>query len=127
MFFFIGIPNINAELHAPSIATTLTAALFVLFMGIAPVFWAAFSDFYNIRRFLLIISMIIFVVSSLGNAVITDIWGMVVLRCVQAIGASSGQAIGGGVIGNALFITHIHIEQKTRYLFFFFCVLVIHY
>ena len=83
-------------------------------MGIAPVFWAAFSDFYNIRRFLLIISMIIFVISSLGNAVITNIWGMVVLRCVQAIGASSGQAIGGGVIGNALFIKHIHTKQKRR-------------
>ncbi|KAI7859172.1 major facilitator superfamily domain-containing protein [Circinella umbellata] len=98
--YFPGIPDINAELQAPSIATTLTAALFVLFMGIAPVFWAAFSDFYNIRRFLLIISMIIFVVSSIGNAVMTNIWGMVVLRCLQAVGASSGQAIGGGVIAD---------------------------
>ncbi|KAI8148372.1 major facilitator superfamily domain-containing protein [Fennellomyces sp. T-0311] len=98
--YFPGIPNINEELHAPSIATTLTAALFVLFMGIAPVFWAAYSDFYMIRRFWLVISMIIFVVSSIGNAVMTDIWGMVVLRCVQAIGASAGQAIGGGVIAD---------------------------
>ncbi|KAI9270768.1 major facilitator superfamily domain-containing protein [Phascolomyces articulosus] len=98
--YFPGIPNINAELHAPSIATTLTAALFVLFMGIAPVFWAAFSDYYFIRRFLLVISMVIFVASSLGNAFINNIWGMVVLRCVQAIGASSGQAIGGGVIAD---------------------------
>ncbi|KAI8148439.1 major facilitator superfamily domain-containing protein [Fennellomyces sp. T-0311] len=44
--------------------------------------------------------MLIFIVSSIGNAVINNIWGMVVLRCVQAIGASAGQAIGGGVIAD---------------------------
>ncbi|KAI8148527.1 major facilitator superfamily domain-containing protein [Fennellomyces sp. T-0311] len=98
--YFPGIPNINAELNAPPIATTLTAALFILFMGIAPVFWASFSDFYMVRRFWMIVSMLIFVVSSLGNALINNIWGMVVLRCVQAIGASSGQSIGGGVIAD---------------------------
>ncbi|KAI8148394.1 major facilitator superfamily domain-containing protein [Fennellomyces sp. T-0311] len=98
--YFPGIPNINEELHAPSIATTLTAALFVLFMGIAPVFWASFSDFYQIRRFWLIVTMIVYVVSSIGSAVIDNIWGMVVLRCVQAIGASAGQSIGGGVIAD---------------------------
>ncbi|KAI9492898.1 major facilitator superfamily domain-containing protein [Zychaea mexicana] len=98
--YFPGIPDITADLNAPSIATTLTAALFVLFMGISPVFYAAFSDFYHLRRFLLVVSMIIFVVSSIGNAVINNIWGMVVLRCVQACGASAGQALGGGVIAD---------------------------
>ncbi|KAI8148247.1 major facilitator superfamily domain-containing protein [Fennellomyces sp. T-0311] len=98
--YFPGIPNINEELNAPSIATTLTAALFVLFMGIAPVFWASFSDFYQSRRFWLMIAMIIYAVSSIGNAVVNNIWGMVVLRCVQAIGASAGQSIGGGVIAD---------------------------
>lgn len=88
------------ELHAPAMATTLTAALFILFMGIAPVFWASFSDYYQMRRFMFIISMLIFSISSLGSAVMTNIWGLVVLRCVQALGASCGQSVGAGVIAD---------------------------
>lgn len=69
-------------------------------MGIAPVFWASASDFYSIRRWLFIISMLIFAVASLGSAVMTNIWGLVVLRCVQAMGASCGQSVGAGVIAD---------------------------
>ncbi|KAI9316276.1 major facilitator superfamily domain-containing protein [Dichotomocladium elegans] len=98
--YFPGIPNITADLHAPSIATTLTAALFILMMGIAPVFLGAVSDYYEIRRSLFLVTMLVFAISSLGNAFINNIWGMVVLRCVQAVGASCGQSIGAGVIAD---------------------------
>ncbi|KAI8136917.1 major facilitator superfamily domain-containing protein [Fennellomyces sp. T-0311] len=98
--YFPGIPDITADLNAPSIATTLTAALFILFMGIAPVFWAAFSDFYQIRRILFIVAMTIFGLASLGSALVNNIWGLVVLRCVQALGASCGQSVGAGVIAD---------------------------
>ncbi|KAI8384550.1 major facilitator superfamily domain-containing protein [Radiomyces spectabilis] len=81
-------------------ATTLTAALFVLFMGIAPVFWASISDFYEVRRVLFMISMVIFIAASLGSAFITNIWGLVVLRCVQSIGSSCGQSVGAGTLFN---------------------------
>ncbi|CAO3626074.1 unnamed protein product [Mucor fragilis] len=98
--YFPGIPYITADLDAPSIATTLTAALFILMMGIAPVFWAAMSDNWQVRRILLFVSMIIFAVSSLGCALISNIWGLVVLRCVQAVGSSCGQSVGAGVISD---------------------------
>ncbi|KAG2219778.1 hypothetical protein INT45_008869 [Circinella minor] len=98
--YFPGIPDITVDLNAPPIATTLTAALFILFMGIAPVFWASFSDYYRIRRFLFILSMAIFGLASLGAALVTNIWGLVVLRCVQALGASCGQSVGAGVIAD---------------------------
>ncbi|KAI8330602.1 major facilitator superfamily domain-containing protein [Chlamydoabsidia padenii] len=98
--YFPGLPMITADLNAPPIATTLTAALFVLFMGIAPVFWASFSDYYHVRRCLTILSMLIFAVASLGSAVITNIWGLVVLRCVQSIGSSCNQSVGAGVIAD---------------------------
>ncbi|KAG2215341.1 hypothetical protein INT46_011711, partial [Mucor plumbeus] len=98
--YFPGLPAITEDLHAPSIATTLTAALFVLLMGIAPVFWASFSDNFHVRRIVLFASMIIFAVASLGSAFINNIWGLVVLRCVQAIGSSCGQSVGAGVIAD---------------------------
>ncbi|CEP14526.1 hypothetical protein [Parasitella parasitica] len=98
--YFPGLPAITQDLHAPSIATTLTAALFVLLMGIAPVFWASFSDNFHVRRIVLFTSMIIFAAASLGSAFINNIWGLVVLRCVQAVGSSCGQSVGAGVIAD---------------------------
>ncbi|KAI8078881.1 major facilitator superfamily domain-containing protein [Halteromyces radiatus] len=98
--YFPGLPMITQDLHAPPIATTLTAALFVLFMGIAPVFWASISDHYHVRRCLSIFSMLIFAVASLGLALMNNIWGLVVLRCVQSIGSSCGQSVGAGVIAD---------------------------
>lgn len=96
----VGLPYITADLNAPSIATTLTAALYVLMMGIAPVFWAIMSDNWQVRRIMLFASMVVFAVSSLGCAFINNIWGLVVLRCVQAVGSSCGQSVGAGVISD---------------------------
>ncbi|EPB84171.1 hypothetical protein HMPREF1544_09093 [Mucor circinelloides 1006PhL] len=98
--YFPGLPYITADLNAPSIATTLTAALYVLMMGIAPVFWAIMSDNWQVRRIMLFASMVVFAVSSLGCAFINNIWGLVVLRCVQAVGSSCGQSVGAGVISD---------------------------
>ncbi|KAI9027644.1 major facilitator superfamily domain-containing protein [Phycomyces nitens] len=98
--YFPGLPLITQELHAPSIATTLTAALFVLFMGLAPVIWASISDHYEIRRVLFIISMIIFAIASLGSTFVQNIWPLVVLRCIQSVGSSCGNSVGAGVIAD---------------------------
>ncbi|KAL0074901.1 major facilitator superfamily domain-containing protein [Phycomyces blakesleeanus] len=98
--YFPGLPLITEELKAPSIATTLTAALFVLFMGLAPVVWASISDHYQIRRLLFLVSMIIFSVASLGATFVQNIWPLVVLRCIQSIGSSCGNSVGAGVIAD---------------------------
>ncbi|KAI8370789.1 major facilitator superfamily domain-containing protein [Choanephora cucurbitarum] len=98
--YFPGLPDITSDLNAPSIATTLTAALFILAMGIAPVFWAALSDYLQIRRFLLLCSMLIFAAASIGSAFVNNIWALIVLRCVQSVGASCGQSVGAGSIAD---------------------------
>ncbi|KAF7730445.1 hypothetical protein EC973_002252 [Apophysomyces ossiformis] len=98
--YFPGLPAITSDLNAPPMATTLTAALFVLFMGIAPVFWATLSDFYQVRRILFMFSMMIFGAASLGSTFLNNIWGIVVLRCVQSFGSSCGQSVGAGVIAD---------------------------
>lgn len=69
-------------------------------MGIAPVFWASFSDYYRIRRFFLILSMVIFAFSSLGCALVNNIGGLVVLRCIQSVSSSAAQSVGAGVVAD---------------------------
>ncbi|KAI7849120.1 major facilitator superfamily domain-containing protein [Circinella umbellata] len=44
--------------------------------------------------------MVIFGLASLGSALVNNIWGLVILRCVQASGASCGQSVGAGVIAD---------------------------
>ncbi|KAL0090071.1 major facilitator superfamily domain-containing protein [Phycomyces blakesleeanus] len=100
LIYFPGVPGITADLNAPPIAITLTAALFALFTGIAPVFWASASDHYHIRRLPNLLSMVIFSAASLGMAFVKNIWALVVLRCLQAVGASCGQAVGAGMIAD---------------------------
>ncbi|KAG0182554.1 hypothetical protein DFQ28_006657 [Apophysomyces sp. BC1034] len=95
-----GLPYITADLQAPSIATTLTAALFIMFAGIAPVFWASISDYFHMRRFLFMFAMLIYIVSSLGAVFVENIWVLVVIRCIQSVGVSAGQSIGAGVISD---------------------------
>lgn len=99
-FFCIGLPYITEDLNAPSIATTLSAALFVLFMGLAPVVWAAISEHFRIRRFLFLLAMIIFMACSLGAVFVTNIWALVAVRCIQSVGVSSGNSIGTGYIAD---------------------------
>jgi MFS family permease len=115
-----GLPNITADLNAPPIATTLTAALFVLAMGIAPVFWASFSDYYQVRRILLILSMLIFGAASIGEAFINNIWALVVLRCVQSVGSSCGQSVGAGKYLHVLGLLESKKSTKMENFFFFF-------
>lgn len=69
-------------------------------MGIAPVIWAAVSDHYQVRRVLLVSSMIIFAVCSPGCGLINNIGGLIALQIIQSMGASCGQAVGAGVIAD---------------------------
>ncbi|CEP16072.1 hypothetical protein [Parasitella parasitica] len=102
--YFPGIPNIALELNASEIEITLVSSLFILFGGIGPIFWASVSDYYYIRRFLYLIALLIFVVASIGCALASSAYMLIVLRCIQSIG-TSGQFLGpliGPIIGGGI-------------------------
>jgi MFS family permease len=69
-------------------------------MGIAPVVWAALSEHFHIRRFLFLVAMVIFMATSIGGVFVQNIWVLVVVRCIQSIGVSSGQSVGAGYIAD---------------------------
>ncbi|KAG2206520.1 hypothetical protein INT47_008537 [Mucor saturninus] len=98
--YFPGLPYITRDLNATPIATTLTAALFILFSGIAPVVWASLSEYYHLRRFIYLVAMVIFMATSVAAACINNIWALVAVRCIQSIGVSSGMAVGAGYISD---------------------------
>ncbi|KAI8372798.1 major facilitator superfamily domain-containing protein [Radiomyces spectabilis] len=58
------------------------------------------SDFYHVRKFPILVAMIIFSVASLGSSFVNNIWALVVLRCIQSAGSSCGQSVCAGVIAD---------------------------
>ena len=58
-------------------------------------FWAALSERYG-RRFVYIGATLIYTCSTVGCGFMTHISGFIVLRVLQATGASAAQAVGAG-------------------------------
>ncbi|KAI8088705.1 major facilitator superfamily domain-containing protein [Halteromyces radiatus] len=103
--FLPGLPDIETELKASPMAITLTTSLFILFGGIGPIMWGSMSDFYHIRRFLYLISLLVFTVASTGCALVSNVWALVVLRCIQSVGTSVTMSVGAGTVSDCWEVT----------------------
>lgn len=79
----------------------LTITMYMVFQGITPAFWGAAADTYG-RRPVYILTVAIFVLSSIVTALCpTDAyWLLLLMRIVQASGASATIAVGSGVIAD---------------------------
>ncbi|KAL0087552.1 major facilitator superfamily domain-containing protein [Phycomyces blakesleeanus] len=100
-----GLPNIQEDLEATPISVALTTSLFILFGGIGPIIWASMSDFYHIRRFLYLSSLLLFVGATIGCGLSPNVWVLVVLRCIQSVGTSVTMSVGAGTVADCWEIT----------------------
>ncbi|CAO3631137.1 unnamed protein product [Cunninghamella blakesleeana] len=75
---------------------TLSNSLYMLFMGIAPIFYSSISDHWHIRRSVFFFSFIIYTFGSLGGCFAQDINVLLGVRILQAVGISSAWSIGSG-------------------------------
>lgn len=92
------LPDIRKDLNASSLAITCSTSLFMLFLGIAPLFWASLSEHIKQRRVVFLISISIHIVASIISCFLNNIWLIVAFRCVQAFGSSCGFSVGSGTI-----------------------------
>jgi len=92
--------DIQNSMGASSIGVTLANSFYMLFMGIAPIFYSSISDHYGIRRVIYIGSMLIFTASSLAAVWVHNIWVLLVMRILQSIGISAPWSIGAGTIAD---------------------------
>ncbi|KAI7905292.1 major facilitator superfamily domain-containing protein [Cokeromyces recurvatus] len=79
---------------------TLSNSLYMLFMGIAPIFYSSITDHWKIRRPVYFGSIIIYTVGSLAACFANDIGVLLGMRILQAIGISSAWAIGAGSVAD---------------------------
>ncbi|KAF0432782.1 MFS general substrate transporter [Gigaspora margarita] len=83
-------------------------------MGIAPIVWAAYSDEFATRRKVYLVSITVFIISTIICAVAGNIWLLLVMRVVQACGLSAVLSIGAGIISDI----YVSIESRIRFILF---------
>ncbi|KAF9431307.1 hypothetical protein BGZ94_000014 [Podila epigama] len=91
--------QVKTDLQTTSSFISATLSVYVLFMGIMPVFWASLCDYYG-RRPIYLVSNLIFIVGSIFAALSRNAWLFFVMRAIQAFGASSALSVGGGSLSD---------------------------
>ncbi|KAG1122985.1 hypothetical protein G6F42_010970 [Rhizopus arrhizus] len=99
LIYVPGILQMARDLDASIEAINATMSAYVALAGLTPLFWSSISDTYG-RRPVYIMSITIGIVASILCASSKNIAMLIVFRALQASGASSGQTLGAGSIGD---------------------------
>lgn len=70
----------------------------MIFQAISPSFWSALADTRG-RRPVYLSTMLVYILACIGLAITSSYTELLLLRMLQAFGASSVIAIGAGTIG----------------------------
>lgn len=99
--FVPALPVLVQEFQRSTEELNLTMTLYLIFQAITPSFWGSLSDSIG-RRPIYIITLIIYIGACIGLALTptSTYWLLIVLRCLQAAGASSVIAIGAGCVSD---------------------------
>ncbi|KAI5963023.1 uncharacterized protein KGF55_002815 [Candida pseudojiufengensis] len=91
--------DITEKLHTTGSEVNVSVGIYLLALGIFPLWWSSFSEKYG-RRSVYIISFILFVGFSIGTALAPNISALIVLRVLQGGSSASVQAVGAGTIAD---------------------------
>ncbi|CAK9786620.1 MFS general substrate transporter [Cutaneotrichosporon oleaginosum] len=87
------------ELNTTPEMINYTVAIFIVTIGIAPLFWSPLAGFYG-RKPIYLLSMPIMTVASIGVANSKTIGQIIGTRILQGIGSSAVLAVGAGTVGD---------------------------
>jgi len=76
-----------------------TISVYLAILGFMPLVWGPFSDAYGRRRALMIAAAV-YTVTNLGCALAWDVWSLMVVRALQAVGSSAMLTVGAGAIAD---------------------------
>jgi MFS transporter, DHA1 family, multidrug resistance protein len=79
------IPSMSAQLHATAAQGQMTVAAYMFGMSVGQLLYGRASDKYG-RRPALFVGLVVYILSSLGSALATNMETIVVLRLMQALG-----------------------------------------
>ncbi|RAH43096.1 MFS transporter [Aspergillus brunneoviolaceus CBS 621.78] len=85
--------------HTTETQVALTTTAFLLGLAVAPLWWSTLSQQYG-RRPVLVASFILSTIAVIVCAASDSLALMIVFRLVEALGCSSAQSVGAGVVGD---------------------------
>lgn len=97
--FLPAINNVATDLNSTTDVINISYGMYVLALGIFPVWWSSFSEFSG-RRTVYIISFFIFICFTIGCALCKNIGSLIAFRILSGGAAASVQAVGAGTIGD---------------------------
>ncbi|KAI7854746.1 major facilitator superfamily domain-containing protein [Circinella umbellata] len=97
--YYPALKPISESFEVSTSLVNLSITVYMVFQGVSPLFWGPCSDLYG-RRPIYLCTMTIFIGACIALANTPSFPILLVLRMLQAFGASSGMAIGAGVIGD---------------------------
>lgn len=97
--FLPSITQMSHDLHTTAEMINYTVAIFIVAVGLAPIFWSPLAGFYG-RKVVFLLSMPIMAVASVGVAVSPSVGALIATRVLQGIGSSSVLSVGAGTVGD---------------------------
>ncbi|CAK7208544.1 hypothetical protein SBRCBS47491_000128 [Sporothrix bragantina] len=97
--FYPALSQLATDMHTSHTVANLTVALYMLAMGIFPLWWSSFSETLG-RRSIYIISFCFFVIFSILSAVSKSIGMLIVMRVLGGGASASVQAVGAGTLAD---------------------------
>ncbi|KAH8104012.1 major facilitator superfamily domain-containing protein [Cristinia sonorae] len=96
----VGSSQVNQEFHTTNPAiSALPVALFVVGLGLGPLYLAPFSEMYG-RKIIYVVSFGLFCLFNIGGALVRNEVGFIFLRFLAGLAGSAGPSLGGGTIGD---------------------------
>ena len=93
------IDDIVKKLHTTNSEVNVSVGVYLLSLGIFPLWWSSFSERFG-RRSVYLVSFVFFVAFSVGTALAPNISALIVLRVLQGGSSASVQAVGAGTIAD---------------------------
>ncbi|KAF3000491.1 hypothetical protein E8E14_004416 [Neopestalotiopsis sp. 37M] len=92
-------PEVAKEFHTTGSIINVSNAMYMLFMGLSPMFWGPMSQVYG-RRWVTIVTAIAFLACSIGTALAPNLAAFFVFRILSAFEGTSFILVGSSVIGD---------------------------
>lgn len=91
--------QLEDEFHSSKIVATLGLSIFVAGLGIGPMLLGPLSEFYG-RRYIYIVSFVLFVIWLVPCAVAQNIHTLLVARLFDGVAGSAFLSVAGGTVGD---------------------------
>ena len=93
------IPLIQKDLNTTTQLVALTISAFTAMMALAQLIYGPLSDRHG-RRGLLVFGLLVYVISNIAIFFSADVYQLIILRAVQALGVSTGLVVGAAVLAD---------------------------